>query len=218
MIGRLVGRIVECEPGRVLLDVGGVGYAVQIPLSTFYALGASDPSSAAAAGGSGGGATTTLQIHTHVREESLELYGFATAEERGSFELLIGISGVGPRLALAILSGIGADELRLAVAGQDRQRLQRIPGVGRKTAERLLLELRDKFAIATPRPDGSTSGEAGEAVTEADRRRADAISALVNLGYTRDRARQAVDEALERLGEPAEIETLLKAALTRLVR
>jgi Holliday junction DNA helicase RuvA len=206
MIGRLSGRIVERQPGRILLDVGGVGYAVQIPLSTFYALSDGD------------GETTTLQIHTHVREESLELYGFATAEERGGFEQLIGISGVGPKLALAILSGIGADELRLAVAGQDRQRLQRIPGVGRKTAERLLLELRDKFAVEPPTPGSAAAASGPKGGTEGELRRADAVSALVNLGYTRERAAQAVDAARENLDDPPELEELLKASLRRLVR
>lgn len=206
MIGRLSGKIVEREPGRVLLDVGGVGYAVQISLNTFYRLCEET------------GSETTLHVHTHVREESLDLFGFATRDERSSFELLIGISGVGPKLALSILSGIGADELKSAVAQQDRPRLQSIPGVGRKTAERLLLELRDKYAS---QPGASADGKkppAGSGATEADEQRTDAVSALVNLGYTRDRAAHAVDTALEQLGESAALESLLKSALGRLAR
>jgi len=207
MIGRLKGTVVECRPGRVLLDVGGVGYTVQIPLSTFYALSAET------------GAQATVYVHTYVREELLQLFGFATPEEQSTFELLIGISGVGPRLALAILSGIGVEELGNAVAQQDRPRLQGIPGVGKKTAERVLLELRDKLdrAAAGARvggwkgPGGSETGRDGEI-------RADAVSALVNLGYERRKAARAVDEALEGLDEKPGLERLLKASLGRLVR
>jgi len=207
MIGRLRGRIADRRPDRLLLDVGGVGYAVQIPLSTFYAMSATEEAEA------------TLYVHTHVREDLLQLFGFATLEERSAFEMLIGISGVGPRLALAILSGIGVEELGRAVAEQDRPRLQRIPGVGKKTAERVLLELRDKMAgearngrpTRWPGADSATPGVDGEA-------RRDAVSALVNLGYTREQAARAVDDALERLGEGPGLERLLKTSLGRLVR
>lgn len=205
MIGRLTGTVVERKPDRILLDVGGVGYAVQIPLSTFYSVTEGD------------GDLATLHIHTHVREDALELYGFATPGERRSFELLIGISGVGPRLALAILSGIGVDELSSAVAQGDRQRLQRIPGVGRKTAERVLLELRDKLA-GTKKRDRTGSNVPGRRGSSEEGPWADAVSALINLGYTRERAAKAVDEAQENLGRPGTLEALLKAALRRLVR
>lgn len=207
MIGRLRGNVVDCRPASLLLDVGGVGYAVQIPLSTFYALSAE------------AGCEVTVHVHTYVREDQLQLYGFATAEEQSVFELLIGISGVGPRLALAILSGIGVDELASAVAERDGPRLQGIPGVGKKTAERVLLELQDKMAgrgrgaragsgTGLDRPGTGRDGEI----------RADAVSALVNLGYTRQKAARAVDEALRGLGEGSGLEQLLKASLGRLVR
>lgn len=206
MIGRLTGKVVECRPGRMLLDVQGVGYAVQIPLSTFYSVSGID------------GDMATLHVHTHVREDALELFGFATPDERSVFELLIGISGVGPRLALAILSGIGAEELRSAIAQGDRARLQRIPGVGRKTAERVLLELRDKLTGKGKQAESDSKSRFGVAGEEIDGPWADAVSALVNLGYTRDRAARAVDAAQEELGETVALETLLKAALGRLVR
>ena len=206
MIGRLTGRVIERRPDHVLLDVGGVGYTVQIPLSTFYALSED------------GASPATLHIHTHVREDALQLFGFADPEERAVFRLLIGISGVGPRLALAILSGIGAGELRGAVVRQDRPRLQRIPGVGKKTAERLLLELRDKLGAgreASAGPAGEAGSWAGEAAGGV---RGDAISALVNLGYAREVARRAVEAALEAQGGDLPIERLIREALSGLVR
>jgi Holliday junction DNA helicase RuvA len=195
MIGRLTGTVISCAPDRVLLDVAGVGYEVSIPLSTFYSLPRES------------GARASLRIHTHVREDALQLYGFASHEERAAFELLIGISGVGPRMALGILSGIGAGELRTTVAQQDRARLQKIPGVGKKTAERLLLELRDKMEAAAPAAAGA-----------AQSLRPDAISALVNLGYSKDVAERAVDRALERPESGDDLEGLLRTALGGLVR
>ena len=210
MIGRLTGRLVECSPEQVLLEVAGVGYLLQIPLSTYYALSGGD--------GSNAGQAVSLHVHTHVREDALRLFGFAVREEREVFELLIGISGVGPRMALAILSGIGAGELRQAVLAQDRGRLEQIPGIGKKTAERLLLELRDRLARgpgrraapgAAPGPGGTGPGEL----------RDDAVSALVNLGYKRERADRAVTGAIERLPvEEASLEAVLRAALGGLVR
>ena len=201
MIGRLTGRVTECDPGQVLLDVAGVGYSVQIPLSTYYEL--SDATH-----------EVSLHVHTHVREDALQLYGFATRGERTAFERLIAISGVGPRMALGILSGIGAEELRQAVFTEDRARLQKIPGVGRKTAERVLLELRDK--LEQLQPDGTVATP--PAGGPGDELRQDATSALVNLGYSNDRADRAVVEALEKLGDGATLETLLRGALGGLVR
>lgn len=202
MIGRLRGTVAACRPGHLLLEVGGVGYAVQIPLSTFYELSAE------------AGSEATLHVHTHVREDALQLFGFATLEERSAFELLIGISGVGPRLALAILSGIGVEELRQAVSQQDRPRLQQIPGVGKKTAERVLLELRDKMTVQDQA--GAPAGRAAGAGRDGEIRE-DAVSALVNLGFTREKAARAVDRALGRLGDEPGLERLLKASLGRLV-
>jgi Holliday junction DNA helicase RuvA len=199
MIGRLTGKIVCCSPDQVLLDVAGVGYEVRIPLSTFYTLAA------------GGGGSISLHVHTHVREDALQLYGFASSDERRAFEQLISISGVGPRLALAFLSGIGTEELKAAVVRRDRERLQRIPGVGKKTADRVLLELRDKMGTdeIDGRPDDSPAGSAAV--------RGDAVSALVNLGYSRQVASRAVGKALD--GDPAgNLESILKAALAGVVR
>ena len=203
MIGRLTGRIVECDPERVLIDVAGVGYALQVPLSTYYQLA------------SAAERAVSLHVHTHVREDALLLFGFATREERQLFELLIEISGVGPRMALAILSGIGPEDLRRAVREQDRARLQQIPGVGRKTAERLLLELRDKIERLSA--GVAPAGKAGPAATGEGALRDDAVSALVNLGFPRERAEVAVRGTADRLGAEASLESLLRGALGRLV-
>ncbi|MCP3982471.1 MAG: Holliday junction branch migration protein RuvA [bacterium] len=203
MIGRLTGTVLECAPDRVLLDVNGVGYTVQIPLGTFYALSARTD-----------GERVSLHITTHVREDALLLFGFDSGDERELFERLITISGVGPRLAISILSGIEADELRETVVARDRTRLQKIPGVGKKTAERLLLELQDKLdpkrAAGTPPPALSGRGKPAGL-------REDALSALVNLGYAREAALRAVDSALDgREADPA-LEELLRSALRSLV-
>jgi Holliday junction DNA helicase RuvA len=206
MIGRLTGRIVECTPGSVLLDVGGVGYFLHIPLSTFYPLSQS------------AGPTTTLHVHTHVRQEALTLFGFATPGERLTFERLIAISGVGPKIALAVLSGIGVDDLEVAVRGADRDKLQRIPAIGKKTAERILLELRDRL----DREDRSSARRTGKAAPATPPARdgvaGDAISALCNLGYSREAASSAVETATREAAGEASLETLLRTALRVLVR
>ncbi len=207
MIGRLTGHVLACSPGRMLLDVAGVGYDVHIPLSTYYTLSHDS------------GSTVSLHVHTHVRAEALQLFGFASQDERTVFELLIGISGVGPKLALAILSGIGVDELFETVRGKDRGRLQKIPGVGKKTAERLLLELSDKLdeqrsaGAAGLQRQGATAGDLTGL-------RPDAVSALVNLGYSGDAAGRAVDRAMEPQGRTTNptLEQVLRAALAGLVR
>lgn len=208
MIGRLRGQLVECTPSQGVLEAGGVGYRVQFPLSTFYRIAASgtDP--------------VVLWIHTHVREDAIQLFGFASPEERDSFERLIGITGVGPKIALAVLSGIGVDELAGAVLRSDRQRLERIPGIGRKTAERILLELRDRIGKPGRKAGGreteATPSAPGAAVGDGDLQ--DAQSALENLGYGSDAARRAIDAARTEVGPEAGIEALLKAAFRRLVR
>ncbi|HEX5045355.1 MAG TPA: Holliday junction branch migration protein RuvA [Candidatus Polarisedimenticolaceae bacterium] len=199
MIGRLTGRLVDCEPGSAVLDVGGVGYELRIPLSTYYRLSARPE-------------PAVLFVHTHVREDALALFGFATREERAAFERLISISGVGPRMALAVLSGIGVEDLSRAVAEGDRARLERIPGIGRKTAERVLLELKDKKDEGRPERATASAGPAGESGI-----RADAVSALLNLGYPPDAARRAVEQAATE-AEGSELGGLLRAALRRLVR
>lgn len=209
MIGRLTGHVLACSPGRMLLDVAGVGYDVHIPLSTYYTLSHDS------------GSTVSLHVHTHVRAEALQLFGFASQDERTVFELLIGISGVGPKLALAILSGIGVDELFETVRGKDRGRLQKIPGVGKKTAERLLLELSDKLRDEL-RSEGAAGLQRQGATAAGDLTglRPDAVSALVNLGYSGDAAGRAVDRAMEPQGRTTNptLEQVLRAALAGLVR
>lgn len=207
MIGRLTGHVAECTPGSVLLDVGGVGYALQIPLSTFYVL-------RERAGG-----PVTLHVHTHVREDALLLFGFASPQERRAFERLIAISGVGPRTALAVLSGIGVADLDRAVLDGDRAMLERIPGIGRKTADRMLLELRDRVdRDSRPRRGRGAEPEREDRTSRAGGVRADAVSALVNLGYPHDAAGRAVAAAADAAGPEARIETVLKASLRSLVR
>ncbi len=184
MIALLAGRIVEKVPSRVIVDVGGVGYEVLVPLSTYYVLGDA-------------GAPVTLRVHTHVREDAIALYGFASSLEQDLFERLIAISGIGPKLALAVLSGIEPVELIRAIRNQDVARLTRIPGIGRKTAERVGLELKDRLP-AVPGAPGEPASVAPE-----DQRRGDLVSALVNLGYQRAVAEKAVDRALEAVPDGA---------------
>jgi Holliday junction DNA helicase RuvA len=195
MIAQLRGTLADKRPSQVLVDVGGVGYLVHIPVSTFYALG--DLHS-----------NVTLLIHTQVREDAISLYGFLSSREKHLFELLISASGVGPVLALKILSGMSVDDLVPAVRAGDLVRLTRIPGVGRKTAERMVVELRDKLAAMetpeTARQPITTTGAA-----------ADVVSALLNLGYEQHTAEQAVERA-GKDGAPASFEALLRATLQQL--
>jgi holliday junction DNA helicase RuvA len=199
MIAFLRGRVLEKHPNRVIVDVNGVGYDLAVPLSTFYTAG--EP-----------GAEITLRVHTHVREDQLALFGFATALELTVFERLITISGIGPKLALAVLSGIEPRELVGAVQRSDVARLTRIPGVGKKTAERIVLELRDRLpkameAVATGAP----------APTADDTLRDDLTSALTNLGYHRP----AIDKVLEKTlagRADARFEDVLRSALKELSR
>ena len=196
MIARLHGRLVEKTPSRLIVDVAGVGYDVLVPLSTFYGLGDS-------------GSDVTLRVHTHVREDVIALFGFATALEQDLFERLIAISGIGPKLALAVLSGIDPAELVRAIRTQDVARLTRIPGVGKKTAERIGLELKDRLPRA---PSAAEPVSAGS-----DDRRADLLSALTNLGYKGAVAEKAVDAALTRAPQ-ASFEDLLREILRGMVR
>ncbi len=198
MIAALRGTLAEKAPNRIVVDVGGVGYDVQIPLSTFYAVG--DP-----------GADVVLRIHTHVREEALSLFGFATPLELNLFERLIAVNGVGPRLALAVLSGIEPSDLVRAIRTADVARLTGIPGIGRKTAERIGLELKDKL----PAPVLSGAGEPMAAPDRGDLP-SDVVSALLNLGYTRSHAERAVGAALK--VEPGTFEETLRRALRDLTR
>jgi len=195
MIAQLRGTLGDKRPNQVLVDVGGVGYLVHIPLSTFYALG--DLHS-----------NVTLLIHTQVREDAISLYGFLSAREKHLFELLISASGVGPVLALKILSGMSVDDLVPAVRSGDLVRLTRIPGVGRKTAERMIVELRDKLAAEDIPEDArkptATTGTSG-----------DVVSALLNLGYDQYAAEKAVERA-GKSGASETFEVLLRAALQEL--
>lgn len=195
MIGLLRGRLLEKRPNQIILDVSGVGYLVAVPLSTYAALGDIH-------------AEVTLLIHTHVREDALTLYGFLSAREKHLFELLLGASGVGPSLSLKILSGMNVEELVPAIRGGDIARLTKIPGVGRKTAERMVLELKDKLdavVVLTDKPAPASPAGA----------EADVKSALVNLGYDERTAESAVSEAKHEAGTSS-FEKLLRVTLTLL--
>ena len=198
MIARLKGTLVEKAPNRLTVDVGGVGYDVLVPLSTFYGIG--EP-----------GAAVVLRIHTHVREDVIALYGFASPLEQDLFERLISISGIGPKLALAVLSGIDPGELVRAIRTQDVARLTRIPGVGKKTAERIGLELKDRLPLA-----GADAGQA-EGPAAPDDLRSDLLSALTNLGYKGQVAEKAVDAALKKTPEGS-FEQVLRDILRGMTR
>ena len=200
MIAHLRGRIFEKHPNRLVLDINGVGYDVFVPLSTFYGLG--EP-----------GAETALRIHTHVREDALVLYGFATLLEQELFERLIGVSGIGPKVALAVLSGIEPLDLIRAIERGDLARLTAIPGVGKKTSERIVLELKDRLPRAQV-----AAVVAGVVVPDVSTLRDDVLSALVNLGYHRPLAEKAVEAAIKMLGPASDagFERMLKQALREL--
>jgi Holliday junction DNA helicase RuvA len=202
MIAHLRGSILDKHPNRIVIDVNGVGYEVFVPLSTFYGLG--EP-----------GTATALRIHTHVREDALLLYGFATQLEQDLFERLIGVSGIGPKLALAVLSGIEPEEFIRAIERGDLARLTAIPGVGKKTSERIVLELKDRL----PRASTGTAA-AGAAVIETPPLRDDVVSALVNLGYHRPLAEKAAEAAIKIIGSTsdASFERVLKQALREVAK
>jgi Holliday junction DNA helicase RuvA len=195
VIAHLSGTLLDKRVQRLVVDVAGVGYEVLVPMSTFYAVGDL-------------GSAVSLRIHTHVREEALQLFGFSTALELALFERLIAVSGIGPKLALSILSGIEPPDLVRAIGQSDLARLTRIPGVGRKTAERLVVELRDRL----PSLEGVTPSPAAE---PGDDVREDVLSALGNLGYQRQAAEKAVDKVLSRAGS-REFEPVLRDVLRAL--
>ncbi len=204
MIAYLSGKILAKQANSVIVDVGGVGYEVNIPLSTFYDLGET-------------GAPIQLTIHTHVREDALQLFGFKTLRERDIFLRLTSVSGVGPKLALTMLSGLSADELVSALRNGDLVRLVRLPGVGKKTAERLVLELRDKIAmLSTPESDALTPS-ASAAATSANTAREDALSALVNLGYQKIAAEKALKATLAE-NPDASVPVLIRRSLQALAK
>ncbi len=198
MIAQLRGAIVEKQPSRLIVEAGGVGYDVQVPLSTFYVLG--EP-----------GTPVTLRIHTHVREDVIALYGFATPLEQSLFERLISISGIGPKLALAVLSGIEPVELIKAIRLQDVARLTAIPGIGKKTAERIGLELKDRLPASL-----QGAGQGTAATAPGDQLRDDLLSALLNLGYQRGVAEKAIDRTLQ--GSAGGFEQALRDVLRGLMK
>jgi Holliday junction DNA helicase RuvA len=178
MIAFLRGRVLDKQPNRIIVDVQGVGYELHVPLSTYYDVGDE-------------GAEVSVRVYTHVREDALQLFGFLTELERQLFERLIAINGIGPKLAIAVLSGLDPRELVVAVQRGDVARLVSIPGVGKKTAERIVLELRDRLQQLAVPVVASTP-----ASTAADRLRIDLVSALQNLGYHRPQAEKAVEATL----------------------
>ncbi len=195
MIGRLEGKLAEKTPEAVLVDANGVGYDVRIPLSTFLEL----PDE---------GKIVRFRVHTYVREDQLQLFGFLSEQERSLFRLFLSVSGVGPRLALALLSGLPVARVVQAIRQRDLAALRGIPGVGNKTAERILVELRDKVGRLEGLEPLTLAGEAEEAT----------VSALVNLGYSRGQAEKAVSVALEQLDDAPAIEDLIREALRAAAR
>lgn len=192
MIGRIQGRLIESNPPHILVDVHGVGYEIDVPMSTFYSL----PNL---------GSEVTLLTHMIVREDAQLLYGFLTAEERETFRILLKVSGIGARTALAVLSGLSVADLVNAVALQDAAILTRVPGIGKKTAERLILELKDKLTGALPNATGLT---AMNSVTS------DIINALIGLGYTDREARAAV----KKLPDDVSVSDGIRMALQNIVK
>jgi holliday junction DNA helicase RuvA len=200
MIALLRGTLVDKNPSRLIVDAGGVGYDVQVPLSTFYGLGEL-------------GTMVTLRIHTHVREDAIALFGFATPLELTLFERLIAINGIGPKLALAVLSGIEPADFIKAIRGQDVARLTAIPGIGKKTAERIGLELKDRLpaTLTAAGPEGPPTSR------PEDQLRDDLLSALVNLGYQRPVAERAIDAVVQR-SNGAGFEVVLRDVLKGLMK
>jgi Holliday junction DNA helicase RuvA len=207
MIAHLSGTLLSKHATSAIVDVAGVGYEVAIPLSTFYELGEM-------------GSPVQLRIYTHVREDAIQLFGFKTARERELFLQLISVNGVGPGLAIKLLSGMNADEMIASIRTNNLIRLVAIPGVGRKTAERLVVELRDKIAaLSSPALEEEFAAQAGAAapVTSEDQMRNDALSALANLGYQRSAAEKAVKTAIDEGGELS-VELILRRSLRSLAK
>ena len=207
MIAHLSGTLLSKHPNSVILDVAGVGYEVNIPISTFYDLEET-------------GSNVQLRIYTHVREDALQLYGFKTTRERELFLRLISVSGIGPRLGITLLSGLSADEMIASIRTNDLARLTLIPGVGRKTAERLVMELRDKVASlssAELEEEFGKKTDTGAPVITEDSMRGDVLSALLNLGYQRNAAEKAVTAAIDEGGDIS-VELILRRSLKKLAK
>jgi holliday junction DNA helicase RuvA len=195
MIAHLRGTLFEKHPNQVVVEAAGVGYDVQIPISTFTSLGEE-------------GSAVSLRIHTHVREDALLLFGFGTQQEKVLFERLISVNGIGPKLAITVLSGLATGDLIQAIRSADVQRLIRIPGVGKKTAERIVLELKDKLVFGSESP-GAQPQTAGPVFGALDQ---DVLSALLNLGCARPAAEEAIRKAKAK-GAGEQFEPLFRAAL-----
>jgi holliday junction DNA helicase RuvA len=206
MIAHLNGTLLSKEPNSVIVDVSGVGYEVTIPLSTFYEL-------------ANEGSDVQLRIYTHVKEDALQLYGFKTERERKLFVNFISVSGIGPKIGIALLSGMSADELINSIKTNSLARLTLIPGVGRKTAERLIVDLREKMTALAASQVETTSGlePAASGASPEDSVRSDALSALLNLGYQRSSAEKAIDAVLNDGGEMT-VESVLRRGLRKLAR
>lgn len=206
MIAHLSGTLRSKQATSVIVDVGGVGYEVSIPLSTFYDL-------------EDLGSQVDLRIYTHVREDALQLYGFKTARERELFLRLISVSGIGPKLGITLLSGMSADEMISCIRDNNLARLTLIPGVGRKTAERLVVELRDKVgSLALPETEQAAAAGAAVSVgSSEDFIRSDALSALLNLGYQRGAAEKAVNATMNEGGDLT-VESILRSSLRKLAK
>ena len=205
MIAHLSGTLLAKQPTSAIVDVGGVGYEVVIPLSTFYELGEN-------------GSQVQLRIYTHVREDAIQLFGFKTARERELFLKIISVTGIGPKLGITLLSGMSADEMIASIRTNNLARLTLIPGVGRKTAERLIMELREKVAeLSSAQLEEELGAKPETAEPTEDAVRADALSALTNLGYQRSAAEKAIDAALGEGGDVT-VESILRRGLKKLAR
>ena len=206
MIAYLSGKILEKEANTVIIDVGGIGYEATIPLSTFYDLGEI-------------GDEVSLRIFTYVREDTLQLFGFKTLQERELFLKLITVSGIGPKVGISMLSGMNSDEIIAAIRTDNLARLTSIPGIGKKTAERLVIELRDKVAslTATASAGTSISSDGGQLPASTNEIYDDAISALVNLGYQRNAAEKALKKAVQD-GTEMSVQKLLRRSLQLLAK
>jgi Holliday junction DNA helicase RuvA len=201
MIALLTGRLAVKAPSTVTLDVQGVGYEVFIPLSTFYAL----PDA---------GDSISLNIHTHVREDAIQLYGFLTRVEKESFLLLTGVSGIGPKLALSVLSTLPVPDLLTAIQADDIDKIATVPGIGKKSAGRIVLELKEKAARLHPIAGPVSSGPAGAS----DRLHDDALSALVNLGYRPADVKEVIKRIFRGTSSPASLQDVIREALKELAR
>ena len=207
MIAHLSGTLLSKQPTAAIIDVGGVGYEVAIPVSTFYELGEN-------------GSPAQLRVYTHVSQDAIRLYGFKTARERELFLQLISVNGVGPALAIKLLSGMNADEMIAAIRTNNLVRLVAIPGVGRKTAERLVVDLRDKIAaLSSPALEEEFAAKvaASGSASSPDSMRDDAMSALANLGYQRAAAEKAIKNAIDEGGELS-VEVILRRSLRSLAK